>query len=307
MKMRHTKDGVKMEAFCDKHTPVSSLFSWVGRLLAQHTVLRSHDLQKEYKEQVDVMSTLATAQAFYENLQTPRLYTVSDAESDEEEYVPSSEEDGDDEANDTDTEITSSPPPRKKQRHSHPHKSHKKSSSLPAKGPILSSRSSKAARAHQHAYTAGAPIVPAILLEKLLLIDCMKPSAIKKKGPLVAAICKYWSLKRESRRGAPLLKRLHLEPWTASASAHKQTQAEKENRYRAMKALRSDLEIVRMLSDKVKRREKLKLAIMREQKRYIEVLLYPLGFVLGPTLDRLKEYVLPLSFLFSSLYLSLSF
>lgn len=31
-------------------------------------------------------------------------------------------------------------------------------------------------------------------------------------------VCRYWSLKREARRGAPLLKRLHLEPWTGGGS-----------------------------------------------------------------------------------------
>jgi hypothetical protein len=38
----------------------------------------------------------------------------------------------------------------------------------------------------------------------------------RKKLEFVLLVCKYWSLKREARRGAPLLKRLHLEPWTAS-------------------------------------------------------------------------------------------
>ncbi len=41
-------------------------------------------------------------------------------------------------------------------------------------------------------------------------------------------ICRYWSLKREARRGAPLLKRLYLEPWTANAASKVQTEEEKQ-------------------------------------------------------------------------------
>ena len=39
-------------------------------------------------------------------------------------------------------------------------------------------------------------------------------------------MCRYWSLKREARRGAPLLKRLHLEPWSAGAAGKVQTEEE---------------------------------------------------------------------------------
>lgn len=70
---------------------------------------------------------------------------------------------------------------------------------------------SKAARAHQHQYTAGAPIAPEYVLDRLENLPCVRQAKIKKKNNLIASICRYWSLKRESRRGAPLLKRLHLE------------------------------------------------------------------------------------------------
>jgi NuA3 HAT complex component NTO1 len=50
---------------------------------------------------------------------------------------------------------------------------------------------------------------------------------IRKKPEFIHMMCKYWSLKREARRGAPLLKRLHLEPWTASTGNKQQTEEEK--------------------------------------------------------------------------------
>lgn len=50
---------------------------------------------------------------------------------------------------------------------------------------------------------------------------------VRKKPEFIHMMCKYWSLKREARRGAPLLKRLHLEPWTASSGNKLQTDEEK--------------------------------------------------------------------------------
>ena len=41
---------------------------------------------------------------------------------------------------------------------------------------------------------------------------------VRKKQDFVVAVCKYWSLKREHRRGAPLLKRLHKEAWPSSST-----------------------------------------------------------------------------------------
>jgi hypothetical protein len=69
----------------------------------------------------------------------------------------------------------------------------------------------KVARAHQLHYSTGAPIAPDIILAKLDNLACVRLSGVRKRPELVTDIAHYWSLKRESRRGAPLLKRLHLE------------------------------------------------------------------------------------------------
>lgn len=86
-------------------------------------------------------------------------------------------------------------------------------------------KSSKSARAYAKTYKPGPPVVPSLILSRIL--QYINKIVIRKRSEFVELVCRYWSLKREVRRGAPLLKRLHLEPWTASASSSIETDEEK--------------------------------------------------------------------------------
>ena len=57
-------------------------------------------------------------------------------------------------------------------------------------------------------YIQNTPVIPAAIVRTV--VGCVKGN-VRKKTAFVECVCRYWSLKRESRRGAPLLKRLHLE------------------------------------------------------------------------------------------------
>jgi len=67
----------------------------------------------------------------------------------------------------------------------------------------------KAARAHAKKYTQGPPLVPAMIVDRIL--EYIQKARLRKMRECIETICRYWSLKREARRGAPLLKRLYLE------------------------------------------------------------------------------------------------
>lgn len=69
-------------------------------------------------------------------------------------------------------------------------------------------KSSKIARAYAKKYNIGPPLVPQIIVDKL---ENYYKKHFRQKNHFIHLVCKYWSLKREARRGAPLLKRLHLE------------------------------------------------------------------------------------------------
>ncbi|KAF8270626.1 PHD-zinc-finger like domain-containing protein [Lactarius quietus] len=118
-------------------------------------------------------------------------------------------------------------------------------------------KSSKSARAYAKTYKPGPPVVPSLILSRIL--QYINKIVIRKRGEFVELVCRYWSLKREARRGAPLLRRLHLEPWTASAGGRVQTDEEKVAKLDLTKCLRKDLVDVRTLADLSRKRESRKL------------------------------------------------
>ncbi|KAG6335068.1 hypothetical protein ID866_4028 [Astraeus odoratus] len=135
------------------------------------------------------------------------------------------------------------------------------------------SKLSKSARAYAKTYKTGPPLVPQIIVDRIL--NYISKITIRKKTEFVYMVCKYWSLKREARRGAPLLKRLHLEPWTASNMGKVQTEEEKALKLEYLRRVRSDLEMLRELTLLSRKRESRKLAQLESIHRVLEFIMFP--------------------------------
>ncbi|KXN86201.1 Peregrin [Leucoagaricus sp. SymC.cos] len=113
--------------------------------------------------------------------------------------------------------------------------------------------SNKAARAYAKAYHTGPPLVPALIVNRI--VSYIAKVTLRKKLEFVNTLCRYWSLKREARRGAPLLKRLHLEPWTAAAGVKVRSDQEKKKKLEQLQRLREDLLSLRSLTELCRKRE----------------------------------------------------
>ncbi|KAH6915692.1 bromodomain and PHD finger-containing protein 3 [Coprinopsis sp. MPI-PUGE-AT-0042] len=131
---------------------------------------------------------------------------------------------------------------------------------------------SKSARAYNKTYKPGPPIVPAIIVNRI--VQYINKIKIRRKLEFVQLVCRYWSLKREARRGAPLLKRLHLEPWTASGGKI-QTDDMKQMKLDQLGRLREDLLQLRTLTQLTRLREMRKL-------RHTEILHHIISSALFP-------------------------
>ncbi|EHS64083.1 uncharacterized protein PGTG_20786 [Puccinia graminis f. sp. tritici CRL 75-36-700-3] len=135
------------------------------------------------------------------------------------------------------------------------------------------SQTSKSARAYHKSYSSGPPLVPEVIFQRVMQYSSKLRCAHRKT--ILNMICKYWSLKREVRRGAPLLKRLHLEPWTAAGGISSKNEEDRRRKYGLLVAVRHDLQQVKNLAAMICKREKIKLRKAEIQKEVIEKTLFP--------------------------------
>uniref|UniRef100_A0A8C7PRA3 Bromodomain and PHD finger containing, 3a n=1 Tax=Oncorhynchus mykiss TaxID=8022 RepID=A0A8C7PRA3_ONCMY len=131
------------------------------------------------------------------------------------------------------------------------------------------------------------PQIPSHRLNKICI-----GVAVQRKNQFIQRLHNYWLLKRQSRNGMPLIRRLH-----SHLQAHKTAEqrepdeklcaAREELRY--WQKLRQDLERARLLVELVRKRERLKREQMKLQQAALELKLTPALILLRSTLDQLQE------------------
>uniref|UniRef100_A0AAY5EGP9 Bromodomain and PHD finger containing, 3a n=1 Tax=Electrophorus electricus TaxID=8005 RepID=A0AAY5EGP9_ELEEL len=130
------------------------------------------------------------------------------------------------------------------------------------------------------------PQIPSYRLNKI----CTGVS-VQRKNQFMQRLHNYWLLKRHSRNGVPLIRRLHAGPHTPKAE-----QMEPDARVQAVRAelkywqkLRQDLEKARLLIELIRKRERLKREQLKLQQAALEVQLTPALVVLRSTLQQLQD------------------
>ena len=112
-----------------------------------------------------------------------------------------------------------------------------------------------------------------------------------RKVKFLAQLQSYWNLKRQSRNGVPLLRRLQSSHMSRNKEYTKDDQESKQLREQLQywQRLRQDLERARLLVELIRKREKLKREQLRLHQMALEMQLTPFVFLLRHILDSLEE------------------
>ncbi|XP_036843779.1 peregrin isoform X2 [Oncorhynchus mykiss] len=165
-----------------------------------------------------------------------------------------------------------------------------------------------------------APVVSVPCIPPHRLSKITSNLTVPRKSQFMQRLHSYWTLKRQSRNGVPLLRRLqtHLQSQRNTEQLHSQPQApesqvttvtttpslsggvilardsEENNlalkeQLKAWQRLRHDLERARLLVELIRKREKLKRETIKVQQMALEMQLTPFLVLLRNTLEQLQE------------------
>ncbi|ORY24163.1 hypothetical protein LY90DRAFT_428904, partial [Neocallimastix californiae] len=126
-------------------------------------------------------------------------------------------------------------------------------------------------------------VIPKAIVEKIIHASCDEHDE-QQKRQFIIDVAKYWCLKRESRGGASLLKRLHIEPWSAYSTSYIENKEgnKKLKTLEVLATIRSNLEKMKTLIKMVVVRERRKLLLTKIQKRIIETIHFPISAFIRP-------------------------
>lgn len=140
---------------------------------------------------------------------------------------------------------------------------------------------------------SGAPVIPEVISKTIE--EALVRFTVPKKKEFVQEMCKYWTLKREARRGAALLKRLQLQMETFSSfevtrrdykAQGAAGRARLDRRIEFAEMLAKDLERIRNICEQIKERERQKLEDARLLREVVDTVYFPVPPLLIPIVEK---------------------
>lgn len=140
---------------------------------------------------------------------------------------------------------------------------------------------------------SGAPVIPQAVYNSVE--SSLQRFTIRKRKEYAAEACKYWTLKREARRGAALLKRLQLQMETFSSMEITRRnfvgmgaagRVRLQRRIDFAETLQEDVEKLRILCGEIRARESEKLKDADMLRVIVDTVYFPIVTLLWPILER---------------------
>ncbi|XP_064131017.1 peregrin isoform X8 [Loxodonta africana] len=141
---------------------------------------------------------------------------------------------------------------------------------------------------------AAAPVVSVPCIPPHRLSKITNRLTIQRKSQFMQRLHSYWTLKRQSRNGVPLLRRLqtHLQSQRNCDQIGRDSEDKNwalKEQLKSWQRLRHDLERARLLVELIRKREKLKREMIKVQQIAMEMQLTPFLILLRKTLEQLQE------------------